>query len=101
MISPAEQEAVTRRQNTDFDQACANRDEKVHRYIEPLLAYFNALEQEIDGMPIAKRFRRDKGPSQLAEVGLANPALRGQSEAEDKRARLQLRLNSIRGEVML
>lgn len=98
MFNPEEQFEEARRQNPALDEAYRKSEEAVHDYLEPLVDFFNRLAAEIETMPIAQRFRRDKKPildySPSDRVWM--PTVTNLNEADFKRAQLRDDLRSIR-----
>ncbi len=65
--------------------------------IEPLLAFLDALRDEVQTMPMPRRFSQTRVPTN--EVcymgGTLNPTLQGCTEAEHKRGQLTIDITSV------
>lgn len=102
-FDPERAKAEARRQNPALDAAYTRQEAEKQRYLEPVIMYFSRLEEEILGMPIARRFRRDRRPNfTLAGIveGSVLPQFRNLSEADYKRAQLLIDLQAARTKAM-
>lgn len=94
---------IAREANPSFDAACQRAEQEIQTYLEPVVNYFNRLEEEIKSMKIASRFRVDKAPVHeraMVVSGVLSPSLVGLSEADYKRAQLLSDLTHLRSRAM-
>jgi len=101
-FNPAKAEAEARAAQPSLD-AVMNRAEGVaNTYVDPLILFFGELKREIEEMPIAERFSREKKPQHFMSLRSETmlPGVAELSEADYKRFQLLSDLMSIRGEAL-
>ncbi|MBI2421160.1 MAG: hypothetical protein HYV38_03700 [Candidatus Levybacteria bacterium] len=91
--------AEARSQDPVMD-AIITKSEQAKAVVVPALSYLDQLGTEIDTMPIAERYLREKWPDLSALAGIAAPRVRGLSEAEYKRETMRIELERIRNELI-
>ena len=102
-FNPTLREAQAREQNPTLNKAFQRKEVEKSTYLEPVIDYFAALEQEILEMPIAQRYSTTHGPNfdAIGGIGQVLPLYRNLTEAEYRRVDLLNQLNHARSRAMI